>query len=32
VDTAVAGVDTVLHCAGSQKGDEIKAATLVRAA
>jgi uncharacterized protein YbjT (DUF2867 family) len=32
VDTAVAGVDTVLHCAGSQKGDELKATTLVRAA
>jgi uncharacterized protein YbjT (DUF2867 family) len=28
---AVAGVQTVVHCAGSQKGDDVKARTLVRA-
>jgi uncharacterized protein YbjT (DUF2867 family) len=32
IDAAVAGVDTILHCAGSPKGDQIKAKTLVRAA
>ncbi|MEU8228324.1 NAD(P)-binding oxidoreductase [Actinoplanes sp. NPDC048967] len=32
VDAAVAGVSTILHCAGSAKGDEQKARTLVRAA
>ncbi len=32
VDQAVAGVDTVVHSAGSQKGDDVKAAMLVRAA
>jgi uncharacterized protein YbjT (DUF2867 family) len=32
VDAAVDGVDTVLHCAGSAKGDGDKARTLVRAA
>ena len=32
VETAVDGVDTILHCAGSAKGDEEKARTLVRAA
>lgn len=32
VDAAVAGVATVVHCAGSQKGDDVKARTLVRAA
>ena len=32
VDEAVAGVDTVLHCAGSAKGDDRKARHLVRAA
>jgi uncharacterized protein YbjT (DUF2867 family) len=32
VDRALAGVHTVLHLAGSQKGDEQKATTLVRAA
>ncbi len=32
VDDAVAGVDTVVHCAGSAKGDEDKARHLVRAA
>jgi uncharacterized protein YbjT (DUF2867 family) len=32
VDDALSGVDTVVHCAGSMKGDEDRAATLVRAA
>lgn len=32
VDAAVAGVDTILHCAGSAKGDDVKAGTLVEAA
>lgn len=32
IDAAVAGVDTVVHCAGSAKGDEDKARHLVRAA
>ena len=32
VDAAVAGVPTVVHCAGSAKGDEDKARTLVAAA
>jgi uncharacterized protein YbjT (DUF2867 family) len=32
VDRALAGVHTVLHLAGSQKGDDRKATTLVRAA
>ncbi|HEY4225041.1 MAG TPA: NAD(P)H-binding protein [Pseudolysinimonas sp.] len=32
VDAAVAGVDTVLHLAGSQKKDGLKARTLVEAA
>jgi uncharacterized protein YbjT (DUF2867 family) len=32
VDAAVAGVETILHCAGSAKGDDHKARTLVRAA
>jgi len=32
VEAAVAGADTILHLAGSNKGDEEKAATLVRAA
>jgi uncharacterized protein YbjT (DUF2867 family) len=32
VAAAVAGVDTIVHCAGSSKGDEVKARTLVRAA
>ena len=32
VDAAVAGVATIVHCAGTQKGDEEKARTLVRAA
>ncbi|MBC9820043.1 SDR family oxidoreductase [Terrabacter sp. MAHUQ-38] len=32
VDAAVAGADTIVHLAGSAKGDGIKAQTLVRAA
>jgi uncharacterized protein YbjT (DUF2867 family) len=32
IDAAVAGIDTILHCAGSAKGDADKARTLVRAA
>ncbi|NUT33134.1 MAG: SDR family oxidoreductase [Hamadaea sp.] len=32
VEAAVAGVDTILHLAGGQKGDDVAAATLVRAA
>jgi len=32
VDPAVAGVETVIHLAGSQKGDDVKARHLVRAA
>ena len=32
VDAAVVGVDTIIHCAGTAKGDGQKAATLVRAA
>jgi uncharacterized protein YbjT (DUF2867 family) len=32
VDEAVAGVDTIVHCAGSAKGDEQKTRRLVRAA
>lgn len=32
VDAAVTGVETVVHCAGSAKGDEVKARHLVRAA
>jgi uncharacterized protein YbjT (DUF2867 family) len=32
VDAAVAGVETIVHCAGTAKGDEDKARTLVRAA
>lgn len=31
-DAAVAGVGTIVHCAGSTKGDDVKARTLVRAA
>ena len=31
-DEAVAGVDTIVHCAGSAKGDDRKARHLVRAA
>jgi uncharacterized protein YbjT (DUF2867 family) len=31
VAAAVEGVDTVLHCAGSSKGDDVKARNLVRA-
>jgi uncharacterized protein YbjT (DUF2867 family) len=32
IDAAVAGVDTILHCAGSAKGDGAKARSLVEAA
>jgi uncharacterized protein YbjT (DUF2867 family) len=32
IDAAVDGVDTIVHCAGSAKGDDAKARTLVRAA
>src|SRR5947207_8006724 len=32
VDAAVAGVEVVVHCAGTSKGDEVKARHLVRAA
>jgi uncharacterized protein YbjT (DUF2867 family) len=31
-DAAVAGVETIVHCAGESRGDEVKAANLVRAA
>jgi len=31
VEAAVAGVDTIVHCAGTAKGDDAKTATLVRA-
>ena len=32
IDAAVAGIEVIVHCAGSQKGDGDKARTLVRAA
>ena len=32
IDAAVAGVATVVHCAGAQKGDDVKAGHLVEAA
>ena len=32
IEAAVAGVATLLHCAGSAKGDEVKARQLLRAA
>ncbi|WP_033309697.1 NAD(P)H-binding protein [Streptomyces iakyrus] len=32
LDTAVAGVDTIVHCATAQKGDEQAAQNLIRAA
>jgi uncharacterized protein YbjT (DUF2867 family) len=32
VDTALSGVEVVVHCAGSAKGDEVKARTLIDAA
>ena len=32
VDAAVAGAGTIVHCAGAGKGDDVKAANLVRAA
>jgi uncharacterized protein YbjT (DUF2867 family) len=31
-DAAVRGAETIVHCAGSSKGDEVKARNLVRAA
>jgi uncharacterized protein YbjT (DUF2867 family) len=31
IETAVTGVETVVHCAGSAKGDDVKAGNLVRA-
>jgi uncharacterized protein YbjT (DUF2867 family) len=30
-ESAVAGVDTIVHCAGTQQGDEVKTGNLVRA-
>jgi len=32
IDAAVAGVATIVHCAGAQKGDDVKARHLVEAA
>jgi uncharacterized protein YbjT (DUF2867 family) len=32
IPAAVEGIETVIHCAGSTKGDEVKARNLVRAA
>ena len=32
IDAALAGVKVIVHCAGSQKGDEVATANLVRAA
>jgi uncharacterized protein YbjT (DUF2867 family) len=32
IDAAVAGAHTIVHCAGSNKGDEVKTQRLVRAA
>jgi len=32
IEPAVAGIETIVHCAGSSKGDEEKARNLVRAA
>src|SRR3569833_3438293 len=32
IEPAVDGIETIVHCAGSNKGDEDKAQTLVRAA
>jgi uncharacterized protein YbjT (DUF2867 family) len=32
VEAAVDGIETIVHCAGSAKGDEVKARNLVRAA
>lgn len=32
IEAAVAGADIIVHCAGSSKGDEVKALNLVRAA
>jgi len=32
IDAAVAGIDTIVHCAGAQKGDDAKTQRLVEAA
>ena len=32
IEAAVDGIETIVHCAGSAKGDEVKARNLVRAA
>jgi uncharacterized protein YbjT (DUF2867 family) len=32
IDAAVAGAETIVHCAGSSKGDDVKTAHLVRSA
>jgi uncharacterized protein YbjT (DUF2867 family) len=32
IEAAVEGIETIVHCAGSNKGDEDKARNLVRAA
>jgi uncharacterized protein YbjT (DUF2867 family) len=32
VEAAVDGIETIIHCAGTQKGDEVKAQHLVKAA
>ena len=32
LDSAVKGTETIIHCAGTNKGDEVKAQNLVRAA
>jgi uncharacterized protein YbjT (DUF2867 family) len=32
IEQATEGVETIVHCAGASKGDEVKARTLVRAA
>jgi uncharacterized protein YbjT (DUF2867 family) len=31
IEAALEGVDTIVHCAGAQKGDDARAANLVRA-
>src|SRR5690242_18700764 len=32
IEAAVEGIETIVHCAGSQKGDEVRTLNLVRAA
>lgn len=32
VEAAVGGIDTIIHCAGTQKADDVKAQQLIRAA